>query len=390
MIFHLMSARGAKQPVREKFLDGKVQVISRSGLNHCESALIQALDAHGPTDTAPVAQGPERQILTLGNRTGILGQIASDLLAGESTLHSFDIHHHRAMEDNIVAAFRKRVQRICTADLPATHPWDWVLIQLNRGNFSTELVYDLIQQCTTQMNAGGQLMVAIEGTPLWLVKRLKNYFQNVQVSSPNRNVSLLHATNLKPAPKAKSFRSQVDVTLPDGIQFPMVTYPGVFAHRRSDEGGLALAESTDVVDGDHVLDMGCGAGLIGLGLSHVARLERLTLVDSHARAVKSATENLVLNQRETIGEVIHSEGREQDFQDHRERYSLLVGNPPYYSQNQVTQRFVELSHEVLRPGGRAMFVTKNPEWLARELAQYFGEVQYFSRRNYTILRAARD
>ena len=101
------------------------------------------------------------------------------------------------------------------------------------------------------------------------------------------------------------------------------------------------------------------------------------------------TENVELNGRSSIATVIQSDGSEADFQDHLQKYSLFVGNPPYYSQNQVTQRFVELSSEVLMPGGRALFVTKNPEWLAKEMAKYFGEVQFFSRRNYTILRAVK-
>lgn len=379
-----MSAKGARQPVRERLLDGKFQVISRSGLNRCEVALIEALARQADPERK------DQHVLTVGNRTGVLGQVACDLCNGNATLHSFDIHHHRLMGDHVVAGFRNRIQRVCEADLPADESYDWGLFQLNRGNFSTELVYDLVQQTAQRLKPGGQLMFAIEGTPLWLVKRLKNYFRNVQVEMPNRNVALVLANQQKELPKEKSFQAEVEVTLPDNISFPMLTFPGVFAHRRCDDGGLALAESTDVVDGDRVIDMGCGAGLIGIALSRLARLQELTLVDSHARAIKATRLNVERNQLESLAQVIQSDGAEADFSEHRERYSLFVGNPPYYSQNQVTQRFVELSHEVLAPGGRVALVTRNPEWLAQELVRYFGEVQYFTRRNYTILRAQKN
>lgn len=386
-----MSAKGAAKPVRQRLLNGRIQIISRSGLNHCEVALIETLGritaGEEKSDRSPV-------VLTMGNRTGVLGQVACDLVDGTAILHTFDIHHHRSMPDNVEAGFRNRVTAVCTPDIPEPESedqkYDWVLFQLNRNNFSTELVYDLIQQSATHLAQGGRLLFAIEGTPTWLVKRLKQYFKNVQIEAPNRNVSVVLATNLKEIPKQKNFQSVVDVTLPDGVEFPMVTYPEVFAHRRSDEGGLSLAETTDVTDGDRVFDMGCGAGLIGLALAKIAKLEKLTLVDSHARAIKAATENVQRNQLEDIATVLQSDGSAEDFVDHLGQYSLFVGNPPYYSQNQVTQRFVELASEILAVGGRATFVTKNPEWLGQEIGRYFGEVQFFSRRHYTILRAVKN
>jgi len=385
LIFHLLSAKGAERPTREKLLGGRIQVISRSGLNLCETALIHAL----PEITLDPPAGKQPHVLTIGNRTGVIGQAAADYFAGSATLHSFDIHHYKTMGTNILAGMRNVATRICQADLPTADMYDLGLFQLNRGNMSTELVYDMVQQTLKRLNPKGRLAFAIEGTPLWLVKRLKDYFRNVQITSPNRSVTIVQASNLKDGIKQKSFAADLSVTLPHGIAFPIVTYPGVFAHRRPDAGGLALAESVDVNDGDRVLDMGCGSGMIGIGMAKMAKLEKLTLVDSHARAIKASQENIVSNQLTDIADVIQSDGADEDFQTLVGKYSLFVGNPPYYSQNQVTQRFVELSFEVLQPGGRACFVTKQPEWLGQEIERYFGEVQFFSRRHYTILRSVK-
>ncbi len=385
MIFHLQSARGANEPARQRLLGGKVQVISRSGLNLSESCLIEAF----PNLVAKISPKEGFRILTIGNRSGVLGQVACDAFSGQATAHTFDIHHFRGMEPNILAAFRNRFRPICQADLPDEETYDLVLMQLNRGNLSTELVHDLLQQVIQRLAPAGRIVCAIEGQSLWLRRRLQDSFRNVQIRKLQGQLELLMASECKGPGKPKSFRCELTVTLPHGIAFPIVTYPGVFAHRRADAGGLALAETVDALPGDRVLDMGCGSGLIGIAVAKMAAVDRLVLVDSHARAIQAVQENVQLNQLEAISQIVQSDGRSADFESFANQFTLFVGNPPYYSQNQVTRRFVELSFQVLQSGGRAWFVTKNPEWLGKEIERFFGEVQYFSRRDYTLLRSVK-
>jgi 16S rRNA G1207 methylase RsmC len=338
----------------------------------------------------PAIAPPAPRVLTVGNRSGVLGQVACEVLGAETTAHTFDIHHFRGMEPHVLAAFRKRFHPICSANLPDDETYDVVLFQLNRGNLTTELVQDMVQQAVQRLKPGGRLVCAIQGQALWLMRRLQTSFRNVQSWQQSHDISLLTATDCKGTGKAKSFRCELLATFPQGIQFPLVTYPGVFAHRQIDAGGQALAETMDVVAADRVLDMGCGNGLIGIAAAKLAPLERLVLIDSHARAIQAARENVEMNGLEALAEVIQSEGRTADFGELQGQFSLFVGNPPYYSQNQVTSRFVELAHQVLDSRGRAWFVTKNPEWLGKEIERHFGEVQFFSRRQYTLLRSVKS
>jgi len=389
LIFHLLSAKGPVSPTREKYLGGRIQVISRSGLNPSEAGLIRFL----PKMNWKFKAGNDRlvpRILTVGNRTGVVGQAAAHHFESEATLHTFDIHHHRMMKKNILPALAKKVTPICQADLPEEETYDLAFFQLNRGNMSTELVADMTQQAALRLRPGGQLVFCIQGSPQWLTKKLKNIFKNVQIYDVRRGFTILHATSIKQKWKTRNFKAEFQASLPDVSPFPMVTYPGVFAHRRPDEGGLALAEIADIEDGDRILDMGCGCGLIGISLCKLGTADQLTLIDSHARATKATKENIALSGIETPTQVLLSDGDPEDTDGLAGKYDLFVGNPPYYSQNQVTQRFVELSHQVLVDGGRALFVTKQPEWLSEELAKLFGEVQVFPRRTYQILRAIKS
>jgi len=384
LIFHLQSAKGLEKPTRQRLLDGRVQVISRSGLNPCEVMLIQALPSW-----QPLGAGSTPRVLTIGNRSGVLGQAACEVFGAQTTAHQFDIHHQRNMQSQVLATFRQRLSAICSSDLPADEDYDLVLFQLNRGNLTTELIHDLVQQASQRLRPGGRMAFAIQGNAQWLIRRLQDSYRRVQIQSQRRDLSLIVAGEGKPVDKIRQFAATVPVTLPNNIAFSLVTYPGVFAHRRVDAGGLALAETMDVLPGDRVLDLGCGSGLIGIAAAKLAPLERLTLIDSHARAIQAARENLHSHSLDALGEVLHSDGSPQDLLPLHEQFTMFVGNPPYYSQNQVTRRFVQIAFQTLRAGGRAWFVTKNPEWLGREIERDFGEVQYFTRRQYTLLRSVK-
>lgn len=62
---------------------------------------------------------------------------------------------------------------------------------------------------------------------------------------------------------------QLDV---DGVAGTLATLPGVFAGTRIDVGTELLLAHLDVESGERVLDVGCGAGVIGLTACDVVRV----------------------------------------------------------------------------------------------------------------------
>lgn len=132
------------------------------------------------------------------------------------------------------------------------------------------------------------------------------------------------------------------------------TEPGVFAADRLDAGTALLLEHLDVTPGGRVLDVGCGAGVIGvvasrLGASHV------DLVDANLLAVQAASRNLA-----RLG--IPGRALASDVYDavRSERYDLIVSNPPFHRgkavDTSVGDRLITEAPVHLLPGGRLLIV----------------------------------
>src|SRR5205823_946781 len=79
------------------------------------------------------------------------------------------------------------------------------------------------------------------------------------------------------------------VRRPDADSLVIVSRPGVFGYGRLDDGARALTEVMEIGPGDAVLDIGCGAGAVGIlaGLRAGAG-GSVTFVDSNARAIALA------------------------------------------------------------------------------------------------------
>ena len=72
-----------------------------------------------------------------------------------------------------------------------------------------------------------------------------------------------------------------------------VSYPGVFAHGRLDEGTrLFLSCLPSFPEGARVLDYGCGSGAVGWAVAEATPGVRLLLLDTDALALEAARENV--------------------------------------------------------------------------------------------------
>ncbi len=301
--------------ISETFLDNRFSVVSRSGLSVTEIQLIRAL----PMLTRPA------NLLIAGNRNGALGMIATRLHPGLNVvISSLDVFHHHAIERNLARNEPTSITPRCEAYVPERDHFDAVCLQVSKGAMANELILDLLQQSHLALKLGGQCFVAAEDDIPWLTGQMKKMFGQCSIRDRQADSTLLVSVKKQPLKKTKEYRAEFAMTLPQGHAVKLSTIPGVFAHRRVDEGAQALAEVVGSLPGDSILDMGCGCGSIGLSLVKNQLTAEICFVDSNVRATHITEQNCRINGLTRYSVLLSDQGIPDE-----NRFTLFVGNPPY-------------------------------------------------------------
>jgi 16S rRNA G1207 methylase RsmC len=367
---------GDGETCAETFLDNRCTVISRSGLSVTESHL---------AETIPLL-GQAEHLLILGNRTGVVGMMAAHIHPRLNVVvSSLDLFHHHAVERNLLRNQAARVVSRCEPDVSERDCYDDVCLQASRGSLSDELIQDLLQQSHLALKTGGRcFMVAEEGVP-WLSEQMKKLFGRCSLLTHREGSTLLVGRKKAPLKKIKVFRAEFVMTLPHGLPVTLATVPGVFAHRRVDPGAQALAEVVQTRPEDAILDIGCGCGSVGVALAKNQPTASVCFVDSHSRATALTTENCRINGITRCSVVLSDQGLTRG-----PRFTLVVGNPPYYSNNRIADLFIRTAHETLVRGGRVYLVAKNATHYTEYMQELFGNVETLHRRGYQIVKSVKS
>ncbi len=169
-----------------------------------------------------------------------------------------------------------------------------------------------------------------------------------------------------------------------GSPYTVETRAGVFSRDDLDSGTRLLIDCMEVRPTDHILDWGCGWGALGMIAARLSVKGSATLVDSNIRAVSCAEENLKRNR--ICNAVVHV-GDARVF-DRREKFDLIVSNPPFHDGNAAAHPLIEGAFRALRPGGRLMLVVMRPESYLRHIRRVFGQGRIRAQKDgYTVLEA---
>lgn len=180
-----------------------------------------------------------------------------------------------------------------------------------------------------------------------------------------------------PEPPTRHQRREIRATV-RGRTFHLLTDRGVFGTRRIDRGTRLLLEAMDVRADDVILDLGCGYGVIGLAAAALAPHGHVHLVDVNARAADLAQENAARN---TLSHVTVHVGDGVD-PVRTIVFDLVLTNPPIRAGRATVWRLFQGAWEVLRPGGRFLFVARTGQGarsLARHVEALFGNVREVAR-----------
>ncbi len=157
-------------------------------------------------------------------------------------------------------------------------------------------------------------------------KRLDALLGNAETVETRRHCRILSATVPDPLPPLRSqledWQSQAADDLPEGGSLRWISYPGVFAHGRLDDGTrLLLSALPPLLPRTRLLDFGCGAGVIAMAAARREPRLRVDLLDNDAVALEAARRNI------PKGRTILSDGWRAV---EKKRYDVILSNPPIH------------------------------------------------------------
>ena len=347
------------------------------------------------------------RVLVAGNRSGAF---PLELLSRglDVKIHVFDIHHFKTIRDRMNAAGESPSERLfCTPFVPEG-PYDTAFFQTTPRSMPAELVLDQLEDIHENLCDGGVLYASFEGDRDDALATLKKVFSKagpVELHPKEaltkyeqrgferfkNHVTVFRCVRKCALAKRRTFSAFWEASVPGNEPLSFESLPGCFCHRRADTGGTALAEIAcrEVKGGMNVVDMGAGCGLVGLLAANFAKAEggvKLTLIDSHARAIEASKRNAARFGIENVDFVLSDDGLNRKVVG---EYDLFLGNPPYYSEYKIAETFISTAWRVLKKGGVCLTVVKTATGLKALQEKYFGKVDIIPRRGYAVLRSVR-
>jgi 16S rRNA (guanine1207-N2)-methyltransferase len=155
-----------------------------------------------------------------------------------------------------------------------------------------------------------------------------------------------------PPPTDVYYKKRIDYNSRAG-HFAFDVAHTLFSTYEVDEGSDLFLRTIEPGDPRLILDIGCGAGIIGIVLARMFPHAQAILADRDLLAVRYARHNAALNQTPNII-VVGSVGLEQVPPG---PYDLVVSNiPAKIGEEAIEQEFILGPLSVLRPGGDYWFV----------------------------------
>ena len=249
-------------------------------------------------------------------------------------------------------------------------------------------VFEWIDQGFQVLEMGGTLYLAGQrnrGVRSY-VKYLHAVFGNSRRAGRVGRVEIYSARKEQDDPCQAPIDNRMTFELCDlpGSPYSVETRAGVFSRDGLDTGTRLLIDCMEVRSSDQVLDWGCGWGALGMVAARLSVKGSATLVDSNIRAVSCAEENL---RRNRICNAVVRVGDARVF-DQREKFDLIVSNPPFHDGNAAAHPLIEGAFKALRPGGRLMLVVMRPEAYLKHIRRVFGQGEIKAQKDgYAILEA---
>lgn len=279
----------------------------------------------------------------------------------------------RSLGSRISGWNRRAFENRAATPWPPPGPFGTVALRLSRAK--DELVMSL-HQAASVLLPGGEILVygakdeGIEGAS----DRLGEIFTGVTTVAVGGRCRVLRGTLGTVAGSLKGtldhWRTRVDLSHV-GLSAAWVSYPGVFAHGRLDEGTSLLLEALPALPaGARVLDYGCGSGVVGHVVAQKGERVVLHLSDVDAVALEAAREN-VPEARLHLCDGLPAVGAGP--------FHAIVSNPPFHRGKQedpgLVSSLIRGAGELLERDGLLLFVTQRRLQVQEEMHGHFQKVE---------------
>ncbi|MEU2560927.1 methyltransferase [Streptomyces longispororuber] len=177
-----------------------------------------------------------------------------------------------------------------------------------------------------------------------------------------------------------------------GAGLTAVNHAGIFCADRLDIGTRFLLQHLPDSHGPaHVVDLGCGNGVLGTAAAVANPEARVTFVDESYQAVASAEATLRANAATAEAQFLAGDALTAV---PAASVDLVLNNPPFHSHQATTdataQRMFRGARAALRPGGELWVVGNRHLGYHVRLKRLFGNVEVAAgNRKFVILRAVR-
>ena len=264
-------------------------------------------------------------------------------------------------------------------DIPDVGTFDRVVYEpLQR---ETKLrVFEMIDGGFRALSQGGRFFLAgrkNRGVESYK-NRLGDVFGNVNLVGRARRVRLYEAVKSTRTPGAAPVDPWSAFTSGGGTsaELNFRIRAGVFSSNGFDPGSRFLADTVRTIAAERILDVGCGAGTIGVALAAGDPKASLSMVDVSTLAIDCAEQNARNNglgdrSVTVLGDLYDA------FAD--QQFDLIVSNPPFHEGNVVSHPLVEEAPGHLSLGGSLVLVVMRLDPYVKILNQVFGKVDVLAR-----------
>jgi 16S rRNA G1207 methylase RsmC len=318
---------------------------------------------------------------------GEVAELAQSLPEGETTCYQMDLFQAARLTE--IFANRDRTAAVETrADLWDLAPTFQTLLYPVPYGGERALKLDMIEQAFHVLKPHGTLVVLSPyDNDEFFPPALKKVFGRVHAPMEGGNKVFWCQREGALLPRARrrheiSYHVRVD----EQTSYCFVSRPGVFGYGFCDEGARALTELMELGPGQRVLDVGCGAGTIGiLAARQVGPAGFVSFADSNVRAIALTELNataLGLTNFQARASHTLTEWPDASF-------DVVLANPPYYAHGSILRLFIGRSKALLRSGGVLYLVTKQVDAAWPIVQEHFPEPELYENRGYVIFRVSK-